>query len=120
MKLHLRKTLFAIPLLSALVASASAQILSPFQPTYRPLGLPLVGQTYLAGTDTLSIAFQLYAPGYVTTIQSVLPEHVAFTGAGMNQLDPTRLYFWFNYAARVYYIYEAPAIWTRCVSPSRR
>ena len=39
-------------------------------------------------------------------IQKYLPESVAFTGAGLNQLDPKRLYFLFDYAPRVYYIYE--------------
>jgi hypothetical protein len=31
---------------------------------------------------------------------------VAFTGAGLNQLDPQRLYFTFAYAPRVYFLYE--------------
>jgi hypothetical protein len=106
MNLHLRHSLLVVALFGLLAGSAAAQTLSPFQPTYRPLGLPLVGKTYLAATDSTSATFQTYAAGYVSTIQQLLPEHVAFTGAGMNQLDPTRLYFWFNYAPRVYYIYE--------------
>lgn len=28
---------------------------------------------------------------------------MAFTGAGLNQLDPQRLYFLFDYAPRVYF-----------------
>ena len=86
--------------------AAQAQIVSPFQATYRPLGLPVVGNVYLAATDTKSIAFQLLAPGYVSYIQKMLPEAVAFTGEGLYQLDATRLYFTFAYAPRIYYIYE--------------
>jgi hypothetical protein len=36
----------------------------------------------------------------------LLPETVAFTGNGLNQLDPARLYFLHAYAPRVYFLYE--------------
>lgn len=39
-------------------------------------------------------------------VKSKLPEGVAFTGVGLNQLDPRMLYFTTAYAPRVYYLYE--------------
>ncbi|HEX7379017.1 MAG TPA: DUF4114 domain-containing protein [Pirellulales bacterium] len=92
--------------LQGLAAGASAQTKSPYQPPNRPLSLPLVGQTYLGGSDAASQAFNAYRQTYLNVITSKLPEHVAFTGANLNQLDPTRLYFLFDYAPRIYYIYE--------------
>ena len=86
---------------------AQAQTASPYQSDgLNTLGLSMIGKIYLAGTDTTSRSFQTLAPGYVTTVEQKLPEGVAFTGAGLNQLDPQRLYFLFDYAPRVYYLYE--------------
>lgn len=96
----------AVLCLQGLAAGASAQTKSRYQPSNRPLGLPLVGSTYRDGTDSLSQSFDTYKQSYLNIITSRLPEGVAFTGANLNQLDPTRLYFLFDYAPRVYYIYE--------------
>ncbi|HUY92892.1 MAG TPA: DUF4114 domain-containing protein [Pirellulales bacterium] len=98
--------LLALAVASGLAASASAQTVSPYQSSLRPLGLSLVGKTYLDGTDALSQSCDASKASFLQTITSKLPEHVAFTGAGLNRLDPTRLYFNFAYAPRVYYIYE--------------
>ena len=80
--------------------------MSSYQSPYRPSGLPLVGKTYLGNTDTLSRAEYSLNSSYVSMIKQALPEGVAFTGRGINQLNPQRLYFLFSYAPRVYYIYE--------------
>ena len=94
-----------LALLNCLSSTASAQKLSPFQPPQRPLGLPLMGKTYLAGSDGRSQHFDASKQSFLSIITSHLPEHVAYTGAGLNKLDPTRLYFTSAYAPRVYYIY---------------
>jgi hypothetical protein len=93
-------------LVNGLAMTASAQTVSPYQPSNRPLGLSLVGKTYLDGTDAASKTFDNYKQSFLNIITTNLPESVAFTGANLNQLDPTRLYFLFDYAPRVYYIYE--------------
>ncbi|HEX5446461.1 MAG TPA: DUF4114 domain-containing protein [Pirellulales bacterium] len=100
------KLFAALLCLNGLALSASAQTLSPFQPANRPLGLPLVGPTYLDGSDAASQSFDNYKQSFLDTITANLPEAVAFSGESLNQLDPTRLYFMFDYAPRVYYIYE--------------
>jgi uncharacterized protein DUF4114 len=105
MHAHLR-TLMAVAVATVLSSAASAQTLSPFQSPYRPSGLPLAGSVYMLGTDSLSATLQANVPGYISMIKSKLPETVAFTGAGLNQLDPQRLYFLFSYAPRVYFLYE--------------
>lgn len=99
-------SLLALAALFGLAASASAQTVSPYQSSLRPLGLTVVGNTYLDGTDSLSQSFDASKAGFLQTITSKLPEGKVFTGAGLNRLDPTRLYFNFAYAPRVYYIYE--------------
>ncbi len=100
------KLFAALLCLNGLALSASAQTLSPFQPANRPLGLPLVGPTYLDGSDAASQSFDNYKQSFLDVITANLPEAVAFSGESLNQLDPTRLYFMFDYAPRVYYIYE--------------
>lgn len=55
-----------------------AQTLSPYQPTDRPLGLPLAGPTYLDGSDAASQLFDNYKQSFLTTITTNLPEGVAF------------------------------------------
>ena len=87
------------------VASASAASVSPYQTTTIPLGYAFASKTYLAASDSLSASFQSLQPSYTNLILSKVKEGVKFTGAGLNQLDPTRLYFWFPYAPRCYFLY---------------
>lgn len=88
-----------------LATRASAQTLSPIQATQRPLGLPLIGPVYMAASDSQSKAYAVNQNTYTNYITTNLKEGVAFTGIGLNQLDPQRLYFLFDYAPRVYFIY---------------
>ncbi len=106
MKIRCSRLLLALALVNCLAVSASAKKASQFQPSDRPLGLPLVGNTYLSGSDAASLSFDTNLPSFLTIITTNLPEHVAYTGANLNHLDPTRLYFTSDYAPRVYYIYE--------------
>ncbi len=95
-----------IGLLACLTTRVLAQTQSPYQPSNRPLGYSVIGKTYLAGSDSTSQAFEQSKQSFLNIITSKLPEATAFTGIGLNQLDPQRLYFLFNYAPRVYYLYE--------------
>jgi len=92
--------------LGCLVAIATAGTVSPVQSTAKPSGLTVIGQVQLGGSDAQAATVQALIPGYVTMVNQYLPETVAFTGAGLHQLDPQRLYFTFAYAPRVYYLYE--------------
>lgn len=89
-----------------LAATGAAQTLSSYQSPFRPSGLSIVSKVYLAGTDTVSAAEASVQNGYISMIKQYLPEGQKFTGIGLNQLDPKRLYFMFSYAPRVYFIYE--------------
>ena len=99
------RTFVAIAL-SCVGAVAIASTNSPAQSPIKPYFGSLAALVQLEGSDTLSQSFQSLEPGYLSMVKSKLPEGVAFTGAGLNQLDPSRLYFWYNYAPRVYFLYE--------------
>lgn len=96
----------ALAIVNGLAASASAQTVSLFQVPLRPLNLPLIGKTLLSGSDAASLTFESVKPVFLDKITSTLPEGVRFTGASVNQLDPTRLYFNSDYAPRIYFLYE--------------
>jgi len=106
MKTHRSRILLGLGLLTGLAAIAVASTNSPYQATDRPLNLPITAKVQLAGSDSQSQAFETLKAGYIQYIKKMLPEGVAFTGEGLNTLDPQRLYFMFDYAPRVYYIYE--------------
>ena len=77
---------------------------SSIQSTWTPLGPPIVDKVQVLGSDATAASFETVKPGYINYCTSMLPEGVAFTGAGLYQLDPQRLYFLFDYAPRVYFI----------------
>ncbi len=107
MKTHPMR-LFAALALSAFLAAAGttqAQTVSSVQGLLGSQAAPLCGKVYIAGSDSLSAAYSTNQTSFLNTITSQLKEGVAFTGAGLNQLDPTRLYFLFDYAPRCYWIY---------------
>jgi uncharacterized protein DUF4114 len=106
MNTRLMSALLALALVNSLAAAAMAQTLDKYQPSQRPLGLPLIAKTYQAGSDSTSATFEQTKQSFLNIITSKLPESMAFTGIGLNQLDPQRLYFLFPYAPRVYYLYE--------------
>jgi hypothetical protein len=108
MKLQLPRLLLGLGLgvLGCLVAITNAATVSPVQSTAKPSGLTVIAQVDLAGSDAQSQTVQALVPGYVQMLNTKLPEGVAFTGAGINKLDPQRLYFMFDYAPRVYFLYE--------------
>jgi hypothetical protein len=87
------------------LASVTGASLSSYQTSTIPLSYSFCSKTYLAASDTTSATFQALEPTYMSYILSNLKEGVAFTGAGLNQLDPERLYFSFAYAPRCYFIY---------------
>ena len=89
-----------------ITATVIAGTVSQYQSNLRPLGLSVVGQVQLAGSDTQAATFEAVKSTYLNTVSSKLPEGVAFTGANLNQLDPKRLYFMFDYAPRVYFLME--------------
>src|SRR5262249_44988415 len=100
------KLFCGVALLYCLAATAIASTPSPYQPSYRPLGLSVIASTQLASSDSISTAFQALEPTYLNYVKAQLPEGVVFTGASLNQLDPQKLYFMFDYAPRVYYLME--------------
>ncbi len=89
---------------AVVVASTNSPIQSNISPYF---GKQLVGNVQTAASDSQSQAFQSsYEPTFLAYVKSKLPEGVAFTGVGVNQLDPQRLYFISAYAPRVYFLYE--------------
>lgn len=74
------------------------------QSSYRPLGLSVTDRVQTIGSDSTAVSFDTNLTTYENYCASMLPEGVVFTGAGLYQLDPQRLYFLFDYAPRVYFI----------------
>ncbi len=71
-----------------------------------------VGKVFLAGSDSASASFSSgFLNTYLNYVKTKLPEGQAYTGIGLNQLDPQRLYFIFAYAPRVYFLYEGACYW---------
>ena len=89
---------------ASLIAATSC--ISPVQSPLRPLGYSIFGQVHVAGADSTAQAFETNKSTYQAYCKKMLPEGVVFTGAGLNQLDPQRLYFLFDYAPRVYFLQE--------------
>ena len=96
--------IIALAIVIGLTATVAAGIPVPFQSPWRPLGLPVIGNVQLAASDSTAISFETKKTTYVNYVNQKLPEGVAFTDAGLNQLDPQRLYFLFDYAPRVYFL----------------
>ena len=92
----------AVGVCSAVVASTD----SPIQSIIPAYFGTLVGKVQLAGSDSQAQAFESVKANYINLVTQKLPEGVVFTGAGLSQLDPQRLYFLYDYAPRVYFIYE--------------
>jgi hypothetical protein len=116
MNTRLLRSLLASVLASCLASSAYAvnptyltsvtgATLSPFQTTTIPMNYSFASKTYLAASDSTSSAFQANLPTYTNLILTNLQEGVKFTGAGLNTLNPQKLYFLFDYAPRCYFIY---------------
>ena len=98
-------------LLPILAVFASTAVLlaasnSPVQSPLRPLGLPVIAPVQQKNSDSASKSFETVKGQYQTFCKKMLPEGDVFTGAGLNQLDPQRLYFLFDYAPRVYFLAE--------------
>jgi hypothetical protein len=102
---HRSRLIWALAILAS-AATVVASTVSPIQSPLRPLGLPVIGSVQLKGSDPASTSFETLKSQYLTYCQKTLPEGEVFTGAGLNQLDPQRLYFLFDYAPRVYFLAE--------------
>ncbi len=96
--------LLGLAAITCFTATVLAGTFCTVQSPLRPLGLPVTGQVQNYGSDATAASFEAVKSSYMNYCSTMLPEGVAFTGAGLYQLDPQRLYFLFNYAPRVYFI----------------
>ena len=98
------RLLLGLSVVVGLTATVAAGTYCSVQSNYKPLGLPITDQTQVLGSDSTAASFETVKSTYINYCTSMLPEGVAFTGSGLYQLDPQRLYFLFDYAPRVYFI----------------
>lgn len=98
--------LIALASIIGISATVLGGTVLPIQSPLRPLGLPVTGSVQLAGSDSTAAAFETKKTTYINYVNSKLPEGVVYNGAAVNELDPQRLYFLFDYAPRVYFIKE--------------
>lgn len=87
-----------------LSATVIAATYNSVQSSWRPLSLPLTDRAQTKGSDSTAVAFNTNLTTYSNYCNTMLPEGVVFTGSGLYQLDPQRLYFLFDYAPRVYFL----------------
>lgn len=107
MKIHAIRSFLALAVVCGLTTPGFAQVAAQYQGQPRPLGLSPIGPTYKANSDPNDKLFTGNTlQTFTNFVQTMLPEGVAFTGANLNQLDPTRLYFTSDYAPRVYFLGE--------------
>ncbi len=96
-----------------LPAAAVAQSYSPVQSSYRELGWQLwdsvKGRVQVANSDTDSKDFMTNQPSFMQLVNANLGEGMKYAAAGKNPLDVTRLYFFNNYAPRVYFLMDGGA-----------
>jgi hypothetical protein len=85
-------------------SGGTSSYISPVQSNYRELGWSLASQVEVYSCDATAQAFQAVLPSYLTTIGSSLKEGIAFAQANHCQLDPTKLYFYYAYAPRIYFV----------------
>lgn len=104
---HLFRSFLGLAVACGLAASAAAQTASPIQCSKRPLGLPLAGKTCLSGSDVHSQSFDACKANFLPTITANLSEGKPFSGRGLNEVDPARIYFTSAYAPRVYFLHES-------------
>ena len=104
MKAKCLRLLCGVSAVIGFTAVLAAATYSSIQSSWVPLGLPIVSKVQVLGSDAAAASFETVKTSYMTYSTKMLPEGVAFTGAGLYQLDPQRLYFLFDYAPRVYFI----------------
>ena len=104
MKTKYVRLLLGLAAAISFTATVVAGTYSSIQSSYRPLGLPVTDQVQTLGSDSTAASFETHKTTYMNYCTTMLPEGVVFTGAGLYQLDPQRLYFLFDYAPRVYFI----------------
>jgi hypothetical protein len=85
-------------------SGGTSSYISPVQSNYRELGWSLAAQVEVYSCDATAQAFQAVLPSFLTIIGSSLKEGIAFAKANQCQLDPTKLYFYYAYAPRVYFV----------------
>lgn len=96
--------IIGLALMVGFTATVIAGTYSSIQSPLRPLSLAITDRVQTYGSDSTAAAFETKKSTYMSYCTSMLPEGVAFSGAGLYQLDPQRLYFLFDYAPRVYFI----------------
>ena len=87
--------------------SATAQTVSEYQATGQPLGLEVIDQVMLAGSDESSAIFQeQYLPALTELMNDNLGENVAITDTTAISLDPGQLTLGTDSNVRVYFVGE--------------
>ena len=91
--------------------TAQAQTAASVQSLLRPLGLPLWhttnGKVMVKGSDTLSASFMSTKfNSFMDIVEDNLGESAAYSQASNNTLAPEKLFFFFDYAPRVYFLME--------------
>lgn len=104
---------FAAGLLAmlSLTVTAYAQTAAPVQSPLRPLGLGLWhntnGRVMLKGSDTASTSFMnSNFNSFMDIVEDNLGESAAYSQASNNTLAPEKLFFFFDYAPRLYFLTE--------------
>lgn len=98
-------------LMLGLSVTANAQTAASVQSPLRPLGLGLwnttSGKVMAKSTDTASTAFMsTNFNSFMTIVNDNLGETSAYSQASNNTLAPEKLFFFFDYAPRVYFLTE--------------
>ena len=83
--------------------SSSSSNYSPVQLTYRPLGWSIYDKVQVANCDTLWYNYESDQATFLQMVNSSLTEGMKYVAAGQNALSPQELYFYSDYARRIYF-----------------
>jgi hypothetical protein len=92
-----------LALVGSLTLTAFGDNYSPVQSAYRPRGWQIYDRVQTANCDTLAQAFEADRATILQCVTSSLTEGMRYVAASQHKLDPQRLYFFSDYAPRVYF-----------------
>ena len=106
MKIQRLGFFMVLGLVSSLAFTAFGATYSPVQSAYRPMGWPIYDKVQTANCDALAKDFESHRATFLQMVTRSLTEGMRYVSASQSKLDPQRLYFFSDYAPRVYFLMD--------------
>lgn len=106
MRLKQSKWWLGLGLWNCLVVMAMGATYNSVQSNFRPNGLTRCDRVQTAGSDAAAQDFESKKANFLTIANTNLREGAAYAAASNAKLDPQRLYFFSDYAPRIYFLVD--------------